>query len=198
MKDIFENPDDDATPLAPDEKRGLLPDFVGTRADLNRVEQQNIIQGARWAYARKRNVLDVNFLCKLHQQMFGSVWDWAGTFRTSARNIGIEAAFITVSLHNMIEDVKTQIQYQSYPPDEIVARFHHRLVAIHPFPNGNGRFSRLATDLLARQMGIELFTWGDATQLTAATDTRKAYIEALKAADGHDFAPLLAYLRPPV
>lgn len=195
MSGIFEEADD-ATPLSPDEKLGLLPDFVVTRAELNRVEQRNIIRGQRWAFARKRDVLDVDFLRRLHRQMFGEVWAWAGTFRTTARNIGLEAAQIAPSLHNLVEDAKVQIQYHSYPPDEMAARFHHRLVAIHPFPNGNGRHSRLATDLLAKQLGIEPFAWGSTGDLAAPTDTRRAYIAALQALDAGDVAPLMAYLRP--
>lgn len=189
---------DDATPLTHEEKLALLPDYVGTRAELNRVEQQNIIDGTRWAYSRKRDILDTQFMRKLHKQLFGDVWQWAGDFRATARNIGIEATSIPVELRKLIDDVRVQIEYGSYPPDEIVARFHHRLVFIHPFPNGNGRFSRLAADLLAKQMGIEPFDWGAAAELAEASDTRRAYIAALKAADANDFAPLLLYLRPPV
>jgi Fic family protein len=90
--------------------------------------------------------------------------------------------------------VETQIQYNSYPPDEIAARFHHRLVAIHPFPNGNGRHGRLATDLLAVQTNQEPFAWGR-QDLTAPSDTRAHYIAALRAADSRNVAPLLAFMR---
>ncbi|WP_374566370.1 Fic family protein [Nitrosomonas sp.] len=73
-------------------------------------------------------------------------------------------------------------------------RFSHRLVAIHPFPNGNGRVSRLIGDLLAQQLEQEPFTWGRAN-LVDAGETRARYIEALRAADNHDIRPLLLFAR---
>jgi Fic-DOC domain mobile mystery protein B len=127
-------------------------------------------------------------------RMFREVWEWAGTFRTSPRNIGIEACDIAPELRKLLDDVKVQIQYASYPPDEIASRFHYRLVAIHPFPNGNGRHGRLATDLRAVQLRQERFTWGRRDLVTAGAD-RARYIAAIRAADRLDFGPLLAFMR---
>jgi Fic-DOC domain mobile mystery protein B len=196
MRGSFDEPDDSATPLTTDEKEGLIPDFVITRRELNRFEQKNIVSGQRWAFARRRNVLDVDFLRELHRRMFDDVWEWAGTFRTTPRNIGVEAHDIAPELRKLVDDVKAQIQHGSYPPDDIAIRFHHRLVAIHPFPNGNGRHGRLATDLLARQLGTQRFEWGAPADLMSVTDIRKAYIAALKALDRGDVLPLKNFLRP--
>lgn len=126
--------------------------------------------------------------------MFGDVWRWAGDFRTSERNIGITYYQIPIALRELLDDVNAWIEYNAYPPDETAVRFHHRLVHIHPFPNGNGRHSRLMADLLLMQLGRERFTWGSAN-LQSAGEARKRYIEALKAADNHDIGPPLAFAR---
>ncbi len=127
--------------------------------------------------------------------MFGLVWGWAGEFRRSQKNIGIEWIQISTALHQLFADVNGWFEFQSFPPDEIATRFHHRLVAIHPFPNGNGRHARLMADIvLVHLLGQERFSWGQET-LTNAGDCRRSYIEALRAADQHDYVPLLAFVR---
>jgi len=90
--------------------------------------------------------------------------------------------------------VKAQLQHQSYPLDEVATRFSHRMVFIHPFANGNGRFSRLIADLLLVQHGADRFTWG-AADLVVEGDVRQAYLSALRAADAGDYGPLLAFAR---
>ncbi len=126
--------------------------------------------------------------------MLGEVWRWAGKFRTSERNLGIAYYEIPVALRQLLDDAKACIECQSDPPDEIAVRFHHRLVQIHPFPNGNGRHSRLMADLLVMRLGRERFTWGSAG-LRDAGQARRRYIAALQAADNHDRGPLLAFAR---
>mgnify|MGYP000922487206 FL=1 len=187
--------DDDAnTPLTAEEREQLIPAYITLRHELNEAEQINIGQALRWITARKRDVLDQNFLRQLHKRMFGDVWRWAGQYRTSARNIGADAYRITMDVQQAIGDACYWIEHKTYPPDEIAVRFSHRLVAIHPFPNGNGRFSRLIGDLLAQQLEQEPFTWGRAN-LVDAGETRARYIEALRAADNHDIRPLLLFAR---
>ena len=192
---LFSDDDDANTPLTAEEREQLIPAYITLRHELNEAEQINIGQALRWAAARKkRDVLDQNFLRQLHKRMFGDVWRWAGQYRTSARNIGADAYRITMDVHQAIDDACYWIEHETYPPDEIAVRFSHRLVAIHPFPNGNGRFSRLIGDLLAQQLGQAPFTWGRAN-LVDAGETRARYIEALRAADNHDIKPLLLFAR---
>jgi Fic-DOC domain mobile mystery protein B len=193
VTDVFEEPAD-ATPLTPEEKRGLLPAYITFRRELNQAEQENIARGQDWALSRRRDLLTEKFVKALHGRTLGDVWRWAGKFRTSERNLGIVYYEIPMAVRGVLDDTKTWIEYQSYPPDEIAVRFHHRLVQIHPFPNGNGRHSRLMADLLVMQLGRERFTWGSAN-LQNAADVRTRYIEALKTADNHDIAPLLAFAR---
>lgn len=196
MSDPLHQPDDAATPLTPAEKLGLIPSYITTRGELNEAEQANILKAQTWAANRrgKRNILDESFLRQLHRRMFADVWKWAGKIRTTERNLGVLPYLIPIELHQLLEDTKVQIELETYRPDEIACRFHHRLVSIHPFPNGNGRHSRLATDLFLDQLGQPPFTWG-AGDLTHPGHTRKNYIAALRAADNHDMAPLLNFVR---
>lgn len=193
MTDLF-HADDDATPLTPEEREALIPTHVTLRGELNELEQGNIAEADRWAFSRKRRVLDESFLRGLHRRMFNRVWRWAGDYRTTERNLGIESYRIQPELRQIIDDVQYWIGHDTYAPDELAVRFHHRLVFVHPFPNGNGRWSRLAADLLITQQGGSRFTWGRAN-LQAAGDVRHAYIDALHAADGHDLTPLVGFAR---
>ncbi|MCW5750488.1 MAG: mobile mystery protein B [Alphaproteobacteria bacterium] len=189
------DPDDDAEiPLDPDERRQLVPTYISTRPQLNEAEQIGVTEADDWAFRRRRNVLDERFLLNLHRRMFGKVWKWAGTLRTTERNIGVEAYRIGVELRASLDDARYWIAKATFSSDEIAVRFHHRLVWIHPFPNGNGRHARLSADLLAVSLGRPRFTWGNAS-LVEAVATRAQYVAALKAADAHDMAPLLAFAR---
>ena len=144
---------------------------------------------------RSDDLLSVNYILKLHEKMFGVVWDWAGSFRRSEKNLGLDPLSIRPSLRELWEDVKAWIEFKTYPADEIAARFHHRLVAIHPFPNGNGRHARLMADLLlVHVLDRPRFTWGSSS-LTDAGECRKNYISALRSADRHDYERLLEFVR---
>lgn len=191
---LFDGDDDAATPITPDERAQLIPTWITTRADLNAAEAENIDEADRWAFSRRRDVLDADFLKRLHRRMLGRVWKWAGAIRTTERNIGIAPYRIEPELRQLLDDARYWVESETFPPDEIAIRFHHRLVAIHPFPNGNGRHTRMAADLLLVQLGQPRFAWGR-TSLVDASKTRDAYIAGLKAADAHDLDPLLAFAR---
>lgn len=186
------------TPLDPDEKEGLKPKHISTQGELNEWEQLNIIKGARWARRQlKQDILDDVFLRKLHKQMFSDTWTWAGTYRKSDKNIGCDWRQVSMRVRNSLENTKYQIEYNVTPPDELAARFHHQLVLIHPFPNGNGRCCRLIADLLLQKMGLEPFTWGSGghASLVSQSEMRAEYLAALRAADQGDISPLLAFAR---
>jgi len=175
--------------------RGLIPGHIRTQAELNQWEQANVLEGSAWAMrSRERDMLSERFVRELHRRLFGATWRWAGTFRTSGKNIGVDAAQIAVQLHELLEDVRYWIGHRTFPLDEIAARFHHRLVVIHPFPNGNGRHARLMTDVLLRRNGAAAFSWGGAN-LEAAGDVRDRYLAALRAADAGDYQPLQEFVR---
>lgn len=188
------------TPLDADELASLIPGHITTQGELNEWEQLNIVQGERWARKQRKEILNEGFLRQLHKQMFGETWKWAGEFRKSDKNIGVDWLHIGVELKKLLDDVRYQIEHGSFPADEIAVRFHHRLVAIHPYPNGNGRHARMMADLLVERLGKPRFTWGSQSlppnaDLVGANDTRKNYIAALQAADARDLAPLLAFAR---
>ena len=191
---LFDEDDEANTPLTEEERAQLIPTYITQRRELNEAELANISEATKWLSSRKREVLDDAFLRELHKRMFGKVWQWAGEYRTTPRNIGIDAYRIPTEVRQLVDDVAYQVGHETYPPDEIAVRFSHRLVSIHPFPNGNGRHSRMVADLLAVQLGQKPFSWGRMS-LVDPNATRKAYIAALQAADGHDIEPLLAFAR---
>jgi len=186
--------DEDSTPLTEEERQQLMPSYISVRSELNDAEQRNILEAEAWAFKQKRDVLSEDFLKQLHKRMFGNVWRWAGKLRHSERNIGVEAYRISADLRQLIDDCRYWVDHNSYEPDEIAARFSHRLVHIHPFPNGNGRHSRIAADLLLVSLGRKRFSWGQAN-LVDANEARRRYINALHAADRHDYRPFLEFVR---
>ena len=193
MSDLFEEPDD-ATPLTPEEKQELIPAHITYRSELNEAEQENIVRAQEWAFGRRRDLLSENFIKELHKRMLGEVWRWAGRYRTGEKNIGVPFYEVPVAVQQLLADTKAQIDSNAYSPDEIAVRFSHRLVQIHPFPNGNGRLSRLMADLLVMNLGGKRFSWGSANLKDTGT-VRQRYIDAVKAADNHDIAPLLRFAR---
>ena len=193
---VTEHDVDSNTPVDPDEAADLIPSHIETRAELNAWEQANIAKAADWLSTRRggSTVLTLEFMRESHRRMFDETWKWAGKFRTTAKNIGVPAATIQESLRNLLDDVSYWIENNAYPRDEICTRFHHRLVQIHPFPNGNGRHGRLMTDLLLHELGAQPFTWGSAN-LIAQGDARASYIGALKQADAGNYESLLEFVR---
>jgi len=194
VSDLHDQPDD-ATPLSAEEREGLIPSQVTIRRELNEVEAQNILEGSLWAMERKRPLISTEFARSLHQRMYGKVWSWAGEYRKTNKNIGVDANQIGRRMHETIEQFRYWLENKTYEPDELAVRFHHALVAIHPFPNGNGRWSRLMGDLMAIQLGQRRFSWGGRVDIGEHGRTRESYIAALKAADNHDMAPLIAFAR---
>ena len=186
-----------STPLDPDELGGLITKYINTQGELNILEQDNILSGKNWALKYKKEILDESFIRNLHKKMYEDVWKWAGAYRRSEKSIGIDASQIAIQLHSLIKDTQTWVEFSSYPWSEILARFHHRLVFIHPFANGNGRYARLHTELLARQYDQEIPTWGAQSfhgDLNENSNIRSKYITALKSADQKDIQPLILFL----
>lgn len=188
-----------ATPLDRDEIDGLIPSHISTQGELNEAEQANIIKARQWGFRKNRDILSDTFVRELHKRMFGEVWRWAGKYRLTAKNIGVPAHQVASGIGNLLADCEYWIQNSAYPFDELGARFHHRLVAIHPFPNGNGRHARLMTDVLMKSLGKPIFTWGAMTsgsEVGANEDVvRNAYLSALREADEHRFEKLLIFVR---
>jgi Fic-DOC domain mobile mystery protein B len=185
------------TPLSDDERADLIPNLA-TKEELNEWERQNILEAYAWARApnslRRRDPLAESYVRELHRRMFDQTWRWAGAYRTTEKNIGVPHQEIRETLAALLDDARYWLEHGTYPPDELAMRFHHRLVFIHPFANGNGRHARLTADVLAQRQGRQVFTWGGA-DLVGADDFRRRYIDALRASDEHDIGPLLAFGR---
>jgi len=194
MIDPLEEEIDGSTPLTEEELEQLIPSYISLRHELNEAEQANILEAEEWAFLRRRDVLTEHFLDNLHKRMFGRVWRWAGQHRQSNKSVGIDAYRIPMELRQLMDDCRYWIGQASYGLDEIAARFHHRLVWIHLYPNGNGRHARLAADLFLMSLGKTRFSWGR-VNLVDVSKTRSEYIAALRAADNHDIKPLLDFTR---
>ena len=186
-----------ATPLDPDEAAGLVPVHITTQADLNAWEQANLVLGDRWAARqKKRELLDEGFVRDLHRQMFDRTWRWAGTFRQSNKNIGVDWPQVAVKLRDLLDNTRYQIENHVFNAEEVAVRFHHQLVLIHAFPNGNGRHARLMADLLIMRLGRPRLTWGGASaSLTPVGAIREKYLVALRAADQGQIDELIEFAR---
>lgn len=188
---------DGNTPLSPDEQADLIPN-LSTRDELNEWERTNILVAYDWALSprtlRRNDPMTEPYLRDLHHRMFDQTWKWAGLYRTTEKNIGIPHYQIREALAALLGDARYWLEHRTFPPDEIAIRFHHRLVFIHPFSNGNGRHGRLMADVLAKTQDMPVFTWGGA-DIVQHGDFRRRYIDALRAADKNDIGPLLAFAR---
>ena len=193
MSGLFEEPDH-ATALSPEERLGLKLAHITLRQELNEVEQQNIALAISFAFGRKHNPFREPFGRGLHKRMFGEVWTWAGNYRTSNKILGVEHSLIVPRLYDVFDNVAYWVDHKTFPHDEIAIRFHHGLFVVHPFANGNGRWSRLMGDILVAYLGEAPFAWSGGA-LADAGAARAQYIAALKAADDHDFAPLIDFAR---
>jgi Fic-DOC domain mobile mystery protein B len=192
----------DATPLTEDERQGLLLPVL-TRAELNRAEAENISAAMSWLFFSRRRlrpeaVARETWLTGLHRRMYDQVWSWAGRYRTTERNLGMPYWQIRIGMRDLEADALTWLADRTvsrYSADECAIRFGYRLVVIHPFANGNGRWSRLSSDALVVALGGTRFTWGGAS-LADAGATRRRYIAALRAADSEgDLEPLMSFAR---
>lgn len=180
------------TPI--DDLSGLKVKGITTQAELNAHEAENIRKavlkylGAK--PTRRSAKFDVRWALRLHAEMFGHIWQWAGQPRTQELNIGSPPHQVSVDLLNLLEDLKVW-QKSGMPLQEQAVRLHHRAVKIHPFLNGNGRWSRLLANIWLKLHGAAPIDWPEAVIGTSSV-VRDEYIAAIKAADNHDFAPLKA------
>lgn len=186
-----------ATPLDPDEIDDLKIKTITTRGELDRWEQHNIGEAMDWLDTRKNKseILFESFVMKLHKKMLGKVWTWAGSFRKTDNSIGVDKYKIGSELKTLLDNTKYWIDNDIYDSDEVALRFHHQLVKIHCFPNGNGRHSRLMTDILLTDvLDKEPFTWGK-QNLSVEGGVRDTYINALHSADNNEYEPLMEFVR---
>jgi Fic-DOC domain mobile mystery protein B len=187
---------DGNTPLSPEEIEDLIPNLA-TKEELNEWERENILLARAWAIKNRTSAIEMisdEYIRKLHHKMFDETWKWAGQYRKTEKNIGVPFHEIPERLGVLFGDVRFWIENTTFSPDEIAIRFHHRLVFIHPFPNGNGRHGRLIADVLVMRLGAAAFSWGS-KDLVKPGEARDEYLKALRAADHDDIQPLLKFSR---
>jgi Fic-DOC domain mobile mystery protein B len=186
------------TPLEEDEREGLLVTTITTRGELDEFEQLGVEKAIEWTRRRKialEDILTEDFIRELHKRMFEGIWKWAGHFRTSNKNLGVDKNEIRAELRKVLDDCLYWVSHNVFTEDEIAVRFSHRLVTIHPFVNGNGRHSRLIADILiSHGFGRRHFTWGSVS-LTPKGLARSTYLSALREADQNNYQPLVEFAR---
>jgi len=186
------------TPLDDDEKEGLLIPTITTRTELDEFEQQNIEEAILWILTRSLNAKTIfteQFILRLHKRMYGNIWDWAGDFRKTNKNLGVDKWQISTALKILFDDSIYWVNHDTFSPDEIAIRFKHRIVSIHCFPNGNGRHSRLMADIIVDKIyNLPIFTWGTGN-LVKQSDTRTNYLNAVREADKNNYEPLILFAR---
>ena len=198
MSDGIIDQSKDATPI--DDLSGLLQDIT-TRQELNDAEALNIVNATDWIdNGRIDDPFTATFYRTLHTKMYDEVWAWAGELRSQTgevthpgsrpEDVGRDIARVAMDFHREWEALN---DHDHLLP--LIARYHHQLVLVHPFNNGNGRWSRLAADAVLQRLANQPpLTWATDTLVVDSAE-RKAYIAALKKADNGDIAPLFDYLR---
>lgn len=161
-----------------------------TRQQVDALEEENIRKATLHYIAsipnRKMAPFDYYWFLQLHADMYGDVWDWAGKLRTQNTQIGYDKHLIGEALRTLAADIHEWPKH--FEPIEIAARLHHQAVKIHPFKNGNGRWSRLLSNIWQRQNGYALTMW---PSIVGESPVRQAYLEAVKAADNLNYEPLI-------
>jgi Fic-DOC domain mobile mystery protein B len=177
------------TPIRREEAEQLIP-RISTMGELNEYEALNILRAKDWAFDSRTmkltNPLDESYVRELHQRMFGEVWKWAGTYRKHEVSVGCDPREITHRLAQLLGNAQYWLDKNTFPVDESLIRFHHQLVKIHPFANGNGRQARMITDVLAVKYGRTEFSWGSGHALVQEGGARTQYLAALRALDAND------------
>jgi Fic-DOC domain mobile mystery protein B len=190
---MFDGDPAGSTRLGPDELAELLPAHIQSRAELNVWEQENILEAARWTTRTNRPTLSEPTIRELHRRMFSETWEWAGRYRRHATNLGSDWGDIPVAVRNLVDDGRLWLDEAVFSIDEIAVRLHHRLVQIHPFPNGNGRLARLWADMFLRRRSRPPLEWRSSA-LVRSGKAREAYISSLQSADRGDFDAIIALL----
>jgi Fic-DOC domain mobile mystery protein B len=179
-----------ATPLTAEDLEGLLPKYITTRRELNDAEFKNISDASKiYLLSRKKIQFILGNLYKIHKEMFGNVWAWAGKKRKTNKNIGVDKAQIDIEMKKLIDDLQYWLDHKM-DTIEISARLHHRLVYIHPFNNGNGRWARFIVNLFLKEH-LDSYINFPEDELLLTTSIRKTYIKALQEADNLDYGLLI-------
>ena len=187
-------PIDDATPLNDTSGLKLSKNKSYTLKEIYDKEADNIANAILKYLSAEPSKKDAPFsyewLLELHSEMFGEVWEWAGKLRQCELSIGIKAYLISTELKKLVDDIEYWHKHKTFNTIEIATRIHHRAVQIHPFQNGNGRWSRMLANIYLRQNGLMPVRWQE-DLLAKENPNRTAYIQALKKADNGEYTNLI-------
>jgi len=185
---LFDAPEN-ATPV--EDASGLIPTHITTKEQLNEWEVNNILKAAeRYLTKRLKRIITVDFIKKVHKDMFDDTWEWAGQFRKRDLSIGVDWHKIQVEVKKLADDIEFWGKGKSdLNIFEQSIRIHHRLVKIHPFLNGNGRHARMIADIFLYSCRHKMPIW-PSHEIISSTDIRKRYINVLNKADKNDYRPL--------
>jgi Fic-DOC domain mobile mystery protein B len=196
--------DDETTPVGAtpgDDLSGLLIANLTTKAARNTAEAESISRTYdRYIFRARKKKRDAKWLTddllrQVHYDMFGSIWDWAGKYRTGSVNLGVAPHLIRDLIQALCGDFTFwDSNESSMPALEIAARLQHRLTWIHPFQNGNGRHARLITDIFLHSRTLPLPQWPQTHLIAHGDQVRNDYISAMKKADEGDFVDLVRFI----
>ena len=165
-----------------------------SNCDIYFFEAQNILK-ASLKYlsvipSKKLAPFDYFFFVDLHKELFGDVWDWAGEIRKVKLNFGVKPYLVSTEIKILVDDLNFWHTHKTFNTVEIATRLHHKAVVIHPFLNGNGRWSRMLANIYLKQNGLEPTRWNE-NLLAQENIHRSDYISALKKADNDDYSDLI-------
>ena len=116
--------------------------------------------------------------------------EWAGNYRNSnviivgSEHTPPDAFEVSIVMGDLIKWLRGN--QKKLHPIELAAIFHHKLVFIHPFFDGNGRTARLAMNLLLMQKSYPM--------AVMLKNDRKKYYQTLSRADEKDYAPFVRFI----
>lgn len=187
---------DGQTPVEPDYHKDLIPSGIQNWAELNEHEEQNIALGLSWLEKQENaDPIDVIFWKKLHKQLFENVWVWAGKIRTIelGNDEFVPLKQVQTKIRELEDDLLFWLQESKLDGDNVAARFHEKLLTIHPFVNGNGRWARILTNHVCERTGLPIPSWSDSTADQQLR--RDSYIAAVRSARlDHQFQPLIDFM----
>ncbi len=180
---LFFKTRDGQTPIDLSIIKDLKYKHVNDMSELYELESENIAEAIVWCQSTEKDHLDYTVWIELHKHMLKDVWKFAGSLRTiELANTDFHAPFnVRPALRELEQDLKTWIEFKTYPPKEMMAMFHEKLLTIHPFRDGNGRWSRVLTEFVCSRLEIEVPTWGSRS-IPEDKARRDQYIEAIKIA----------------
>jgi fido (protein-threonine AMPylation protein) len=180
------------TPIDPSGLRSPYKKWVKTRRQLAQPEAENIRKATLKYLTGKltcrKAPFDVAWMLRLHHEMLGDVWQWAGQTRRTGCQFGVDWQQIEMQLYGTVEDL--EIWQESMDLLEQSTNLHFRGVWIHPFQDGNGRWARLLANIWLRLNGEPIVEW-PAEVSGIESRIRQEYLDCIRHAIDGEMGPLI-------